>query len=90
MEEIINNAATEEVIDATTQAATTAGGKFLKGGLIVGGTILAAYGIWRAGKFIYKKIGSRKITDVMAGEQEFDNVDIAKRDFLDTEENLES
>ena len=90
MEEIINNVATEEVIDATAQAVTKTGGKFLKKSLIVGGTILTAYGIWRAGKFICKKIASRKITDVVAGEKEFDNVDIAKRDFLDTEDDPEA
>ena len=90
MEEIINNVATEEVIDATAKAATKTGGKFLKKSLIVGGTILTAVGIWRAGKFIYKKIASRKTTDVVAGEQEFDNVDIARRDFLDTEDDPEA
>ena len=90
MEEIINNVATEEVIDATTQAVTKTGGKFLKKSLIVGGTILTAHGIWRAGKFIYKKIGNRKSTDVVASEKEFDNVDIAKRDFLDPEEDQEA
>ena len=90
MEEIINNVATEEVIDATAKAATKTGGKFLKKSLIVGGTILTAYGIWRAGKFICKKIASRKTTDVVAGEQEFDNVDIARRDFLDTEDDPEA
>lgn len=53
MEEIINNVATEEVIDATAQAVTKTGGKFLKKSLIVGGTILTAYGIWRAGNGFY-------------------------------------
>ena len=90
MEEIINNVATEEVIDATAQAVTKTGGKFLKKSLIVGGTILTAVGIWQAGKFICKKIASRKTTDVVAGEKEFDNVDIAKRDFLDTEDDPEA
>lgn len=90
MEEVINNVATEEVIDATAQAVTKTSGKFLKKSLIVGGTILTAYGIWRAGKFVCNKIRSRKTTNVVASEQEFDNIDVAKRDFLNDEEDLEA
>ena len=90
MEEIINNVATEEVIDATAKAATKTGGKFLKGSLIAGGAALTIYGVWKVGKFVRKKIASRKTADVVAGEQEFDNVDIAKRDFLDPEEDQEA
>lgn len=89
MEEIITNA-TEMAVEATAEQAVKTGGKFWKvGGATLGGLLLL-YGAYKGGKYLHSKFASKKNTagSVAAG-QDFDNVKIAERDFLEDEDNEE-
>lgn len=90
MEEIIVNATEQAVEVAAEQVVKTGRGKYVKGGIIVMGAGAALYGAYKGVKYLLKKRANKNnATGPMADAEDFDNVEQAKRDFLDGEDTEE-
>lgn len=90
MEEIIVNA-TEKAAEVAAEQVVKAGrGKYVKGGIIVMATGAALYLGYKGVKWLRKKTtGKNNATGPVAAAEDFDNVEQAKRDFLDGEDTEE-